>query len=286
MATRPPIFLFELYDEKDRPLLPTRLERVYPSLVDAPRPLLPVRLEQVHPIEIKAPRPVLPPESFQTVIHSNWALAGDASTYMNTQEEEVEALKPILNNIRVHSPDAFWISPEERHATDGLSQLWSSEPGTPPHSPPRRVFQSPYFREASSTPSTSSWMDCLGSPVDSAPESPVIHSCAETGVCINIEACVLEVRRMGWRQKWAHTRQQVRRRVQAQETLRRDRLIGAITPDRLGARSPFVEAQPWDPSTAVPSRRWLADVKKGSLWGVLMNPREGYIMNGMYLTWA
>ncbi|KAH9922275.1 hypothetical protein B0H21DRAFT_766229 [Amylocystis lapponica] len=211
-------------------------------------PLLPTRLEQ-GPIPIRAPRPTLPPESFQAVIQSDWQgdwdLMRAMSDHIHTKEEEVHALgqdllDAILNPEWVDSPVCY-VPKNESRATPISSQLQSSEPGTPLSLPTSHVCRT-------STPSTSSWQDCLGSPADSAAESLAIRidaDATDAAVCINIESCVLEARRMGWQHQWrAFIRQQVQCRLETQDNRLRDknRPARSVTPDRLGAWPLIIEA--------------------------------------------
>ncbi|KAH9949229.1 hypothetical protein B0H21DRAFT_143570 [Amylocystis lapponica] len=225
-------FIFEFYDVDDPPLLPTRLERV-----------------RLNPSRA----PTLPPDSYKAITHGDWDLTRAMSTHNHTKEEEVHALgqdllDTILNPTWVDFP--MCCAPKAYScATNGSSQLQSPEPGTALRSPAPRW--NPKHRDRSdrsSILSTSSSMDCLESPIDLAAKSPTIHSDAETAdipICINIDACVLEAKQLGWRHQWRiFIRQRAQLRLQARDDLLRDEHdpSRAVTPDRLGAWPPFVEA--------------------------------------------
>ncbi|KAH9949231.1 hypothetical protein B0H21DRAFT_729039 [Amylocystis lapponica] len=234
MAPRSLCFIFEFYDMDDPTLLPTRLERV-------------------RHIPIRAPRPTLPRESFQAIIHGDCDSMRAESKHTHTREE-VHALGQNLLDI-ILNPDwvdalVCCVAEKELHTASSSSRVRSSEPGTLLGSPTSCDCKLKHQAksERTSTPSTSSWMDCLGSPADSAAESPAIHTndmTTDATVCINIEACVLEARRMGWQHQWrAFIRQQVQCRLEAQDILPRDENNPArsVAPDRLGAWPPIIEA--------------------------------------------
>ncbi|KAH9943936.1 hypothetical protein B0H21DRAFT_823361 [Amylocystis lapponica] len=206
-------FIFEFYDADEEPLLPVRLERVHPT--GSP---------------IRAPRPTL---------HGSrdWMLAMKEHNY--TMEEEVHALGHDLLDA-ISNPtwvESSFVKKAALCATNGVGEPQSSVSETGLRSPVPRDW-SPKHRERSdrsSTSSISSKADSLISPVVSAPEWPAVRSGidVEDGpVCINIDACILEVKRLEWRRQLrTFIHQRVWRRVQ----------VRAITPDRLGARLPFVE---------------------------------------------
>ncbi|KAH9943935.1 hypothetical protein B0H21DRAFT_823360 [Amylocystis lapponica] len=153
MASLHPSFILEYYDTDERPLLPTRIERVRPVLIRGPRPI-PIRAPR--PIPIRAPRPTLPPQSFHAIIYGDWGSTPTESNRTNTKVEGQNLLAAIRNPT--------WVDPrcvpktEELHAPNTSSHSQSSDPETGRRSPVGRDWD-PKRRErkvGSSGSSTSS----------------------------------------------------------------------------------------------------------------------------------
>ncbi|KAH9917981.1 hypothetical protein B0H21DRAFT_769071 [Amylocystis lapponica] len=158
---------------------------------------------------------------------STWAVR----THTNTNEEEVIELSQdfllatTVNSTRVDSRKVCYLPKKKKRATHSSRRLQSSET---PLCSPTSCDRDPKHRPrsgGSSIPSTLSWMDRPRNPVDSAAESTAIHFDAETAdapVCIDVEACFLEVKKMEWRRHWrAFIRQRTQRRLEARDDLRR-----------------------------------------------------------------
>ncbi|KAH9914270.1 hypothetical protein B0H21DRAFT_824446 [Amylocystis lapponica] len=228
-------------------------------------PLLPTRRERARPVPIEAPRPTLPPESFQAILQCDWNLTRAMRIHNDTKEEQVTALVNFpnapFNSTWAGSQNACSILPKETHATDGINQLWSSDPATSLSPPSPSDLQPPERQEREYTTSMSSWMNCLQGRADFAALSPAIHSdaaAADQHVSINIDACIQEATRMVWRQEWlTFIRRRVQRRLQDAFVRDEDNPAHTITPNRLGAHFPLVETPSRAPAVASLPRRRL-----------------------------